>query len=232
MAETRAWGMQREAALVGRRRLRRDKIVARVLAYVGVIALAVPFFFPFAWLVSTSFKTASQIFVFPPNWIPNPVAWSNYPNVLTYIPFMTYLWNTMQVCFWNVLGTLISCSLAAYALARLRFPGRTASFAIVLSTMMLPYPVTVIPLYILFTNLGWVGTFYPLTVPAFFGNAFFIFLLRQFFMTIPLELSEAAKVDGASEFRIYAQIILPLSKPALATTALFTFLWTYTDFLN
>jgi multiple sugar transport system permease protein len=232
MAETRAWGMQREAALVGRRRLRRDKIVARVLAYVGVIVMAVPFFFPFAWLVSTSFKTASQIFVFPPNWIPNPVAWSNYPNVLTYIPFMTYLWNTMQVCFWNVLGTLISCSLAAYALARLRFPGRTASFAIVLSTMMLPYPVTVIPLYILFKNLGWVGTFYPLTVPAFFGNAFFIFLLRQFFMTIPLELSEAAKVDGASEFRIYAQIILPLSKPALATTALFTFLWTYTDFLN
>ncbi len=231
MAKTDQWPITSSTA-ARRGRQRGWPTVRSLLTYGVVILLALPFALPFAWLISTSLKTSDQVFAYPPSWMPAPVAWDNYPNVLTYIPFLLYLWNTLQICFWNVLGTLVSCSLAAYALARLRWPGRTASFALVLITMMLPYPVTMIPLYILFKNLGWVGTFFPLTVPAFFGNAFFIFLLRQFFMSIPGELSEAAKVDGASEFRIYAQIILPLSLPALATTSLFTFLWTYTDFLN
>jgi multiple sugar transport system permease protein len=169
------------------------------------------------------------------SWIPQPVYVQNYADALTMIPYLHYLGNTLAICIPNVVGTVLSCSLAAYALACVRWPGRGVSFGIVLATMMLPYPVTIIPLYLVFRALGWLhvaGGYLPLTVPAFFGAPFFIFLLRQFFASIPLELTEAAKVDGASELRIYAQIIMPLSKPALATTGLFTFLYTYTDFLN
>jgi multiple sugar transport system permease protein len=186
-------------------------------------------------MIVTSLKTPEALVAAGISWIPQPVYFQNYADALTLIPYLQYLGNTLVICIPNVVGTVLSCSLAAYALACIRWPGRGASFGLVLATMMLPYPVTIIPLYLVFRALGWLhvaGGYLPLTVPAFFGAPFFIFLLRQFFASIPLELTEAAKVDGASELRIYAQIIMPLSKPALATTALFTFLYTYTDFLN
>jgi ABC-type glycerol-3-phosphate transport system permease component len=190
------------------------------------------FAFPFLWLLSSSVKTPAQIFVFPPEWIPNPVSWQNYPNAFDEMGFAQYLLNTLTIAVPTVVGTAVSSSMPAYAFARLRWPGRDVVFVLILGTMMLPWVVTLIPIYILFHRLGWIGTYLPLIVPSFFGSAFYIFLLRQFFLTIPLELSEAAKIDGANELRIFVQMILPLSKPALATTILLTFLNSYNDFFG
>jgi len=207
----------------------------RAFTYLGVAIVVAIFLIPFLWMIVTSLKSPDDLIAHPLSWLPQGLYLKNYPDALSIIPYMQYLGNTMLISVPNVLGTLISCSLAAYSLACVRWPGRGISFGLVLSTMMLPYPVTIIPLYLVFRHLGWIDLasgYLPLTVPAFFGAPFFIFLLRQFFASIPMELSEAAKVDGASELRIYAQIMLPLSRPALATTALLTFLYTYTDFLN
>jgi multiple sugar transport system permease protein len=190
------------------------------------------FFVPWLWLLTTSFKVQEHIFDWPPQWIPKPWTFSNYRSAVTTIPFFRYTANTLIICGLVVVGRLISCSLVAYAFARVHWWGRDALFLVVLSTMMLPFQVTMVPLYVVFTRLHWINTFLPLTVPAFFGDAFFIFLLRQFFLTIPFDLSDAARLDGAGEFRIYRQIILPLAKPALATLAIFSFLWTYIDFLG
>lgn len=158
--------------------------------------------------------------------------WSNYTRGLRFIDFKQQLSNTLIICFFCVLGTLISCSLVAYGLSKIDWHGRNALFMIILSTMMLPYQVIMVPLFAVFVKLGWVDTMLPLTVPAFFGNAFFIFLLRQFFLTIPKDLSEAAKIDGCTEFDIYRRIVLPLSKPALAMVGLWTFMGAWNDFLG
>jgi len=217
------------------RRIETIRRLKRVLTYLAVGLVVVLFLIPFLWMIVTSLKSPDDLTAHPLSWLPKYRYAQNYPNALSLIPYMQYLGNTLLICVPNVVGTLISCSLAAYSLACVRWPGRGASFGLVLSTMMLPYPVTIIPLYLVYRHLGWINLasgYLPLTVPAFFGAPFFIFLLRQFFAAIPVELSEAAKVDGASELRIYAQIMLPLSTPALATTALLTFLYTYTDFLN
>jgi len=197
-----------------------------------LILVGITFMLPFFWMISTSLKSNEQLFVMPPKWIPTPLVWSNYPKALTFIPFFTYLRNTLQICFFCIIGTVLSCSIVAYGLSRIQWPGREVVFLLALSTLMLPYQVTMIPLFLIFKTLGWVGTYKPLIIPAFFGNGFYIFLLRQFFMTIPQELSDSAYIDGCSEFRIYWQIILPLSKPALATVALFTFLGAWGDFLG
>jgi multiple sugar transport system permease protein len=197
-----------------------------------LLAAAAFFAFPFLWLLSSSVKTATQIFVFPPEWVPSPISWENYPNAFAEMEFAHHLANTLTIAVPAVVGTVLSSSMPAYAFARLRWPWRDAVFVLVLATMMLPWLVTMIPLYILFHRLGWIGTYLPLIVPHFFGSAFYIFLLRQFFLTIPMELSEAARIDGASEPRIYAQMVLPLAKPALATTVLLTFLNSYNDFLG
>jgi len=202
------------------------------IIYILLIIFSIIFALPFYWLVSTSLKTDPQIFVFPPIWIPNPIDWGNYPEALTYIPFMLYLRNTLIIVVFVVVGSLLSCSLVAYGLSKIKWPGRDLLFFIALSTMMLPYQVIMIPIFIIFKNLGWVNSFKPLTVPAFFGNAFFIFLLRQFFMSIPMELSDAARIDGCSEFRIYSRIVLPLAKPVLATVGLFSFMGSWNDFLG
>ena len=162
---------------------------------------------------------------------PGP-AWSNYTKGLVFIPFFQQLRNTLVVCIVSVIGTLISCSLVAYGLSKIEWRGRNVLFMIVLSTMMLPYQVIMIPVFAIFVWLGWVDTFLPLTVPAFFGNAFFIFLLRQFFLTIPKDLSEAARLDGCSEFDIYRRVIVPLSKPALAMVGLWTFMGAWNEFLT
>ena len=158
--------------------------------------------------------------------------WSNYSRGLVFIPFFAELRNTVIISLFSVLGTILSCSLVAYGLAKIDWKGRNVLFVIILSTMMLPAQVTMIPVFAIFVKLHWVDTFLPLIVPTFLGTPFFIFLLRQFFLGIPRELSEAAKLDGCNEFAIYRRVVMPLSKPALATVGLFTFMGAWNDFLN
>jgi multiple sugar transport system permease protein len=187
--------------------------------------------FPLIWMVLTSLKPIEQVFLYPPQVFPKPVMWRNYVDALTYRPFHLFFRNTMIIEVAVVIGSLLSNSLVAYGFARLRFPGREALFTIVLSTMMLPAVVQLIPLFIVFSKLGWVNTYYPLTVPAFFGTPFFIFLLRQFYRGVPEELRDAAKIDGCSELGIWWRIMVPLSKHALAVVAIFAFQNVWNDFL-
>ena len=214
------------------RSLHGQRVLGRTLTYATLVVLGALFALPFLWLLSTSLKSPQQLFRLPPEWIPNPVVWANYPRALTAIPFFLYLQNTLYIAFFNVIATVISCSLAAYGFARIEWPGRNALFVVLLGTLMIPYSVIQIPQFLIFRDLGWIGTTNPLTWPAFFGNAFFIFLLRQFYLTIPQELSAAAKIDGASELQIYWRIILPLARPALAVVALFTFMNNWNDFIG
>jgi multiple sugar transport system permease protein len=202
-----------------------------VLAHVALIALAAVFVAPFYWLVVTSLKTDRQIFQVT-TWYPHPVMWSNYSRAVHYIPFAQYTVNTLAICFASIVGTVLSCSLVAYSFSRIPWKGRDTLFVLVLATLMLPSQVTMIPVFMIFKWLHWVGTYKPLVVPTFFGSAFYVFLLRQFFRSIPTELSESAHMDGASELSIYSRIIMPLSKPALATVALFTFIGAWTDFMG
>lgn len=204
----------------------------RMIGHLILATLGFVFTLPFLWLISTSLKPPEQLFRLPPEWIPNPFMWSNYAKATTFIPFFQYFGNTLYITIFNVIAILISCSLVAYGFARINWPGRDALFMVLISTLMIPGAVTLIPTFIIFRNLGWVGTPNPLTWPAFTGNAFYIFLLRQFFLTIPRELSAAAKIDGASEFQTYWRIILPLSRAALAAVALFTFMANWNDFLG
>lgn len=202
----------------------------RMASYLLVLVVALLFLVPWIWLVSTSLKAPEQIFEIPPRLVPEPVMWINYWYAVTYIQYPLYLSNTLIVSVLAVVGRLFSCTVVAYSLANINWSGRNLLFAIVLASLMLPGQVTLIPLFIIFSRLGWVNSFYPLTVPGFFGDAFFIFLMRQFFLSIPRELTDAAKLDGASHFNIYWRVVMPLAKPALATLITFTFIWTYTDF--
>jgi len=211
---------------------KKQNILHSILVHVLLVLVGVTFFLPFYWLLSTSLKNDTQLFQFPPVWFPWPLKWDNYPTALSYIPFLTYVKNTLIISFLTVLGTVVSCSLVAYSFARIPWKGRNFFFLVLLSTMMIPYQVTLIPVLIIFKHLGWVGTIKPLVVPAFFGSAFYVFLLRQFFMSIPKELSDAARIDGCSEFGIYWRIMLPLSRPAMATVILFTFIGSWNDFLG
>jgi ABC-type glycerol-3-phosphate transport system permease component len=205
----------------------------RILTWLVLIAGAVVMILPFVWLVTSSLKVERYIFMFPPQWIPNPVRWQNYVEALTYKPFNIYIMNTLIIVLLNLIAILGSASLCAYGFARIRFPGRDFWFAIVLSTMMVPYFVLMVPQFIIFSRLGWIDTFLPLTVPYFFGGgAFNIFLLRQFFRTLPEELADAARIDGCTEFGIYWRIMMPLAKPALAAVAIFTFLFGWNDFIG
>jgi len=206
-----------------------------VVVYGLMLAGAALFILPFLWMVSTSLKDPKEIFTYPPQWIPNPVRWSNYAegwagNPL--MPFTLFLRNTLIITTNNVIGNLVSCSLVAYGFARLQGRGKNVLFLCVLATMMVPQEVTLIPQYILFTKLRWVNTFLPLTVPAWFGWPFFIFLLRQFFMSLPTELDDAARIDGCSTWGILFRILLPLSKPALASVAIFAFIGNWNNFLS
>ncbi len=203
-----------------------------VIPHTLLIALGIVFLFPFAWLISTSLKTPDEIFKIPPDFIPSEPQWQNYTNALEAIPFMRYVGNTLIICAVNIVGQLLSAPLVAYSIAKIPWRGRNVIFMIIVATMILPPQVTMIPVYIIFSKLGWVNTYLPLTIGSFFGSAFFIFLLRQFFLGIPNELSEAARIDGANELRIYGQIMMPLLKPPLATIVLFTFVSSWTDFLG
>lgn len=203
-----------------------------VLIHASLIPAAFLFMLPFLWMLSTSLKSKVQLYVYPPILVPIPPSWVNYPTAVTYIDFFLYLRNTLIIAGAATIGELLSCSLVAYSLARIPWPGRNVLFVVTVATLMLPFQVTLIPLFIVFKNLGWVCDFRPLIIPHFFGGALYIFLLRQFFMTIPMELSEAARIDGASELRIYASVILPLAKPALATVAIFEFIARWRDYLG
>jgi len=203
-----------------------------LLVYALALPTAIIFVLPFLWMLSTSFKASNEIFIFPPRWIPDTLHFENYTEALALAPFDLYLKNTLFVTLNNVLGNLISCTLAAYAFARLQARGKNILFLLMLATIMLPYWVTLIPQYVLFSSIGWTNSFLPLTVPPWFGWPFFIFLLRQFFMTLPKELEEAARLDGASTLGILWHIIVPLSKPALATVAVLAFIGNWNNFLG
>jgi len=198
-----------------------------------LILVGITFMLPFYWMISTSLKPDIQLAVFPPVWVPHPLVWSNYADAITQQPFVLYLQNTVIVCTASVTGVVFSSSVCAYGFARIPWPGRNLLFILMLTTLMLPYQVTMIPLFVVFSKVfHWINSFLPLTVPSFFGDAFSIFLLRQFFMGIPHELTDAAVIDGANEWRIFTRVILPLAKPALATVALNVFIGTWNDFLN
>lgn len=209
-----------------------DRISRQTLIYGLLIILGTAILLPFFWTLSSSFKPFGAPIRFPPEFIPKVFVWTNYPKVFTMIPFLNFFKNSVIVSGFAVLGELLSASLVAYSFARLRFPGRNALFIVVLATMMIPFPVTMVPTFIVFKLLGAIGTFIPLILPPYFGPAFSIFMLRQFFLTINPELDEAAKVDGANEFTIYWRIILPLAKPALATIAIFSFMANWNDFMG
>ncbi len=202
----------------------------------AILALgAFLFLVPFAWMISTALKEAGDVMKFPPEWIPQPVLWGNFVEAFTqdYAPFGIFFRNTAVITTTAVFGQLLSASLVGFSFARLRWWGRDYLFLVVLATMMLPYQVTLVPVFVLMKVLGWIDTLLPLIVPFYLGGgAFYIFLFRQFMMTIPLELDDAAKIDGCGTLRLYARIILPLSGPALATAAIFSFLAHWNDFIG
>jgi multiple sugar transport system permease protein len=210
--------------------IRRRRLLLSVANHSVAIALSIAFLVPFVFILLTSLMTNQQA-LSQELW-PHPFRWSNYREVFSAFPFLRYTLNSFTYAGLATVGVVLSGVPVAYALSRLRWRGRQAAFVLVLSTLMLPPQVTIVPLYVIFVRLHWIGTLKPLIIPLFFGDAFTIFLLRQFFMTIPKELSDAARVDGASELQILLRVIVPLAKPAIAAVALFQFLYSWNDFFN
>ena len=202
------------------------------LPFFAVVICAILFALPIYWLIVTSLKAVDEVFADPLVWWPRQLVWSNYPQALQQFPFLRYLTNTITIAVPVAIGTTFSSAFVAYAFSRLRWRGRDVVFYLILGTLMIPNWVTLVPLYILFSKMGWLDTYKPLIVPAFFGDPFSIFLLRQFFLRQPQELVDAARVDGASHLRVFLQIMLPLSRPALVVVALFAFINSWTDFFN
>ena len=211
---------------------RAAEVRARLLTIVVLSFGTLVILFPFAWMLSTAVKEQADLYLYPPEWIPNPIRYQNFGDTLSLVPFWTFARNSAIIVGGVMFGTLLSCSWAAYGFARLRAPGRDFIFLLLLATLMLPTTVTLVPTYIAFNELGWLNSFKPLIVPSFFGTPFYIFLLRQFYLSIPKELEESARLDGATSYRIWWSIMLPLSKPVLATVAVFTFFATYNDFFG
>lgn len=204
--------------------------LSQVALSVLLFVLALLVSFPFLWMLRTSFMLPTEALKFPPIWIPQSVTLDNYANALTIQPFARYILNSLFVAIAVVVGQLLTASLGAYAFARLRFPGRDKLFLLYLATMMIPSQVTLVPLFVMIARVGWIDSYAALIVPG-LSSAFFTFLLRQFFLSIPYELEDAARIDGAGYFRIYATIIMPLSKPALASCGLLSFMGSWTSFL-
>ncbi|HZO29918.1 MAG TPA: carbohydrate ABC transporter permease [Chloroflexota bacterium] len=198
----------------------------------SLIAGLVLIFLPIAWAVSTSLKNPGDIFLFPPTWIPDPIRWQNYVDAMTKADFGRYFLNTTFITVVDIVAKVMSCSLVAFSFARLRWWGRDVLFMVMLSTLMLPQQVTLIPQFIIYRQLGWIDTFMPLIVPNLFGGPFFTFLLRQFFLSIPTDLDDAARIDGCSSWGVYWRIILPLSRPALMMVAIYVFNITWNDFFG
>jgi multiple sugar transport system permease protein len=207
-------------------------LLERIFVYFLLGLVAFLMLFPFTWVISLALKTPPQAFIYPPTLIPDPFTIENFGKALFGpLPFLLFFQNTLIIAVLVIVGDLISCSLIAYGFARFRFPGRDILFLILLSTLMVPFIVRLVPLFIMFQSVGWINTFLPLVVPAFFGTPLFIFLMRQFFLTIPGELIDAAKIDGANELQVWWRIMVPLSKPVMAAVAIFAFQATWNDFL-
>ncbi|MBI1296282.1 ABC transporter permease subunit [bacterium] len=210
---------------------RQRHIVSSLLVHAALLSGVFLMFIPLAWTLSTSLKTPGEVYIFPPTWIPTQIMWSNYAKAVTAIPFWDYLWNTSLITFLSIVGKVISITLVAFSFSRLRWWGRDFVFLIMLSTMMLPPHITLIPQFILFKWLGWIDTFLPLIVPTFFGGPWLTFLVRQYLMTLPRELDDAARIDGCSSFGVYWRIIMPLAKPAILIVVIFVFNGTWNEFL-
>lgn len=208
------------------------KLLRNILCHLLMIILSLFFLLPLLWMISTSLKYPDQLFLPVVNWIPNLICFDNYLKAFKFVNLISAFQNTFILCFFNVGGVLISCSLAAYAFSVLNWKFKNTFFYLTLATMMLPEMVTLVPQFVLFQKLGWYGTYLPLIAPAFCGNAFYIFLLRQFFLTVPKELHEAASIDGCSELQIFKNIYLPLSIPALSVISLFQFLYSWNDLMK
>lgn len=193
---------------------------------------SVLYIFPFYWLIRSSFMTSAEIFAMPMRWLPKQFLWTNFSYSLTAFPFIVYLRNTLFIVILNIVGNIFASSFAAFGFARLDFPGKKFFFGLIISTMMIPWAVLLIPSFIIWQRLGFYDTYVPLTLPAFFMNAYYIFLVRQFINTLPKDYDEAARIDGAGYLSIYAKIILPLIIPALATVGVFSFMWSWNDFLG
>ena len=207
--------------------------IGRIASYLLLVVGAAVVSVPFLWTVGTALKSPAQVYLMPPKWIPDPFVWANFARAWTVLPFMTFLRNTVFITGMCLIGQLISASLVAYGFARFKFTGRNTLFYVLLGTMMLPHQVTMIPTFLIWRSFRLVDTFWPLIIPAYFGGgAFTVFLLRQFFMTIPRDLDEAAMMDGCSYFGIWWRIILPLSKPALTTVVIFSFIHHWDDFMG
>lgn len=206
------------------------KIFKSIIKHVVIYTLALITLAPFIWMILTSLKDMSEIFVYPPQWLPTEYRFDNYIKAFEAAPFGRYYFNSIFVAVTVTLGQLITCSMAAFAFARLKFPGRNILFYLFLGTMMIPYNVTMIPSFLVLYWLGWIDTYYALIVPG-LASAFGTFLLRQFFITIPKELEEAAYIDGATKLQVLFKVIVPLAKPALATLAIFTFMGVFNDFI-
>lgn len=221
-------GQQIKAKIKGGR-----SVVGRVILYLVITIGATAFGLPFFWTLASSLKTQMEIYSFPPVWLPAIPQWANYALVFELAPFGRFILNTIFVTLLSMTGQILSASAVAYGFSRFRFPGRDALFMLVLGTMMLPWQVTIVPTFLLFRYMGWIDTYLPLVLPSFFGGgAFYIFLLRQFFMTIPRDFDEAARLDGASSLTIFARIILPLSNAAIATVMIFTFIGNWNQFMG
>ncbi len=202
------------------------------LSYLTMTALAVVFMVPLFWMLSTALKSRWEVFAWPPQWIPAPAHWENFRLIFERIPLWRYAGNTLILVAGNIIGQVFAVPLVAYAFARLRFPGRNALFFLMIATMMIPYQVTMIPLFTIFQRLGLVDTYVPLILPAFFGGPFFIFLMHQYIKTLPRDLDDAARIDGAGTWGILYQIILPLCKPPLTIVLVYSFWYTWNDFLH
>jgi len=214
---------------LGLRGIRRFNSIS---GYTVLMVLAAIFMIPLYWMFSTALKSPQQTFAIPPEWVPAPPQWNNFARVFEEVPFGRFYLNTFFLAFVNIVGHLVSVTLVAYGFARLRFPGRNLLFLIMLSTLMIPYQVTLVPRFILFSKLGMINTYWPLTLPAFTGSPFLIFLVRQYMMSIPFDLDEAAYIDGANRFDVFWRIILPLTRPALMLVIVFTFIDVWNDFLQ
>lgn len=224
----------RTPAASRRRRLKPWRhYVRRLLVYLLAIVLSIIFMIPLAWMLSTSLKLQGQVFAHPPIWIPDPIMWQNYIEVLGVAPLLRWLGNTCVVTVAATLGTLLSASMVGFGFARLRFPGRGVLFGLLLSTMMLPGIVTMIPTFIMFKSLNWLDTYLPLIVPSYFGGgAYNIFLVRQFYLTIPTDFDDAARIDGANNWMIWARIMLPLNAPVLTAIGIFSFASHWNEFMG
>lgn len=204
-----------------------------VMLQVFMTFLVISFLVPTFWMISSSLKVSTEVFAHPIVWLPKDPHWNNYVKAFALLPLMTFMTNTLIIVFFAVLGTVVSSALVAYSFARIQWPGRNFWFSLLLATMMLPDVVTLVPRFLIFKNLRWIDTWLPLIVPYWGGvGAIYVFLMRQFFLGIPLELEDASEIDGASRMRVLLQILLPLSKPVIATVAVFALLQHYNDFMN